>query len=291
MRSREAVWEESARDYDRFENKWHYYSRVAHGLVQPLGIRRDSRVLELASGTGACTMLLSRLCVEGQVVCVERSSKMVRIAGQNLRRESSRNVSIVEGDVGELYQLVGKMGKFDFVVCNSAFWQFPSPGRLVNSVRNLLEPEGVLAFNLPVWHGSDRDRRAYRNAVRSVLASHGINPEVFASRRRSIDYRRLLAARGFAVIRDAFYSVSMDAEEREDWRQIPAFARRWGPRKGVPSIVLAEIREEAKRRGYRPRPEIKALKNNWRLIIARSRSDRVLSTRKEPRAGVGSRVS
>ncbi len=118
-----ADWDRSAGQYDRFEKTWRYYTRVGEKLVRPLGIRADSTVLELASGTGACTVLLSRLCRDGKVVCVERSPAMIEIARENMKAAKRANVTFEQGDVGRLLELVGGR-RFEFAVCSAAFWQF-----------------------------------------------------------------------------------------------------------------------------------------------------------------------
>ena len=267
----EYIWDNSASAYFRFENKWHYYSRVAEGLVGPLRIDRDSRVLELAGGTGACTLLLSKICVSGQVVCVERSRAMLKLARRNLRRTGRSNVVFLEGDMSGLPELVRGIGKFDTIVCNAAFWQFAEKDRLLAALRSLLMPRGFLAFNLPLWGGRDKDLAARRSVMTRVMVANGIDPKRLFGTRTKVSYEKLLDRAGFEVSRDSRYSVTMMPDERKEWKRIPVFTRRWGQLGGVPPGVAAEMRRELVKLKVPLWPENKSQRNMWRLIVARAR--------------------
>lgn len=264
-----ADWDSSARDYDRFEKRWHYYSRVAEGLVRPLGIERRSRVLELASGTGACTLVISRLCPLGKVVCVERSAAMVEIAQKNMKSARRENVSFVQGDVNRLEELLGDE-KFDYAVCNAAFWQFPDVGRVEEAVRKSLTPGGIFAFNLPSLFSLNKEQLAYRDTVNEILGKHGIDRRKFWRVRKRMDYRASLGRAGFTVVEDAYYFVTVQAREMREWRNIPVFARRWGNFAGLPSDVSSEIFSAIRKKRRLLWPEDKGRRSRWRIIVSRS---------------------
>jgi len=256
--------------YDQFERKWRYYARVAEGLVRPLRIRRDSRVLELASGTGACSSVIASRCPAGEVVCIERSEAMIRFARANLKSAGLENVSFEEGDVTRLSELVKGMARFDFAVCNSAFWQFPEPRAVINALKRSLNPRGLFAFNIPFWYRSEKERQAYRKKIDEILSNHDVDPSKFWNRRQPTDYRALLRSSRMKIVRDASYAVVMRAQEREEWRRIPVFARRWGNSKDIPESVAAEIRREVRRMNLMPWPANSASRRRWHLLIARA---------------------
>jgi ubiquinone/menaquinone biosynthesis C-methylase UbiE len=261
----DANWDRSAGEYDRFEKRWHYYGRVAERLVGHLGIGADSRVLELASGTGACTLLLSRLCPEGGVVCVERSRAMVAIAKGNARAAGLENVTFLQGDARELPGLVAGMERFAFAVCNSAFWQFPEPEGVAGAVERSLSPGGLFAFNIPSLFSFTTERRAFRSTVDRILEEHGLDRSRFWRVRRRKDFRALLEGAGFEVIEDSRYYVRIGPEQAREWRRIPVFARRWGNFDGLPREASAEILEAVKeaRLGDRER------RSKWRMLVGR----------------------
>jgi len=262
------TWNTSANEYNRFEKKWHYYERVAERLVKALPTVSDSNVLELACGTGACTILLSRLAKKGRVTAIERSPAMLKLAKQNVKTARQSNVSFIHGDVRDLSALVrGK--KFDVVACNSALWQFPEQENLMRDLYVTLEEGGVLAFNIPIWFRSKKESLDYRKTVDGVLSKHNIDTAEFWRKRRPIDYPSLLSAYAFSVIKDVRYSVDMQVLERKEWRLIPIFARRWGVFRDLPKEVAHEIRREVdlKTRSW---PENRDTKSRWRLILART---------------------
>jgi len=260
-------WDGSARAYDRFEKRWHYYSRVAEGLVRPLGIERGSRVLELACGTGACTLVLSRRCPSGEVVCVERSAPMMDMARKNARSAGRENVSFVQGDVSRLPDLLAGEAKFDFAVCNSAFWQFHKSVRVGEAVRKSLKPGGVFAFNLPSLYSLTRERRLYRDAVNEILGKHGIDRRKFWQRRKREDYHASVERAGFTVVKDTHYYVVVQPREMMEWRSIPIFARRWGNFAGLPADVSAEISSMIRKRRLLW-PDDMGRRSRWRMIVS-----------------------
>lgn len=259
-----ADWEGSAREYDAFERKWGHYGRVAEKLVAPLGVRPDSRVLELASGSGACTKVLLRLCPRGAVVCVERSAAMVALAKGNLGGMGG-NLVLVHGDAADVSQLVRGYERFDFAVCNGAFWQFREPERVAESVIDRLVPGGVFAFNIPSLVGFTAQRRAYRATVDAILERRGLDNREFWKVRRRRDFAGVLEEAGFEVTRNARYSVPMYPGLEGDWRRIPVFERRWGNFRGLPEEVSSEILAAAAKVPVKLRER----RSWWRLFVGR----------------------
>jgi len=272
----DANWEGSAGQYDAFEKKWHYYARVAERLLAPLEIKPGSRALELASGTGACTSLLSRLCGDGEVVSVERSPAMVAMARGNMEASGLENVAFVNGDVAHLSALVAGMERFDYAVCNSAFWQFPEPEAVARAVAGALKPGGRFAFNIPALVSFRRERGALRATVNGILEKHGIDSRKFWRVRRRLDFRAILEGAGLEVLRDTHYYVGMTAAQGREWRRIPVFSRRWGNYSSLPPEVSAEVLEAVRK----ARPRDRDRRSRWRMIVAgRSSGRRPLSVK------------
>jgi trans-aconitate methyltransferase len=256
------LWESSAQKYNAFEQKWHYYSRVAKPLVRTLKIKDDSRILELASGTGACTILLAHKCPRGEVVCVERSKKMIAIAERNLG-SNYPNVSFIESDVSKLGEKMRK--KFAFVVCNSAFWQFREYGKLLKTLQQCLDEKGKLAFNIPFWFNSKTEERTYREGVNDIISKNGMDPSVFWSKRKAIDYADLLRENGFQILIDSRYEIKMDRKEVQQWRKIPIFSRQDRSYRDLPPKVSLEIQRWVQ--AFRKLHAEKVPKSRWRLIV------------------------
>lgn len=267
-----SIWDRSAVTYDKFERRWRHYGQVAEKLVRPLKIRPGSRILELASGTGACTLVLSRKCPDGDVVCLEASAGMVRLARKNLRDAGCRNVSLIRADVARLPKLVSQ--RFEFVICNSAFWQFANPQELLRAISKALKPGGTLAFNQPIWYRTRRGAKEFRRVVNNVLERNGIDSAHYWERRKQLNYPVLLKSCGFYHVRVTKYSVPLKAAARDEWRRIPAFRERRRDLSGIPHRVSDEIRRELRKQRQFRRPLGAVDYPTWRLIRARNRFPR-----------------
>src|SRR5579864_7579525 len=96
---------ESAPQYDAFEKKWHYYEKIAAGLVSELPVFHSANILELACGTGACTKLIARLSPRGKITALDSSKEMIRIAQGNIASLGFSNVTFLLGDVENMEDL------------------------------------------------------------------------------------------------------------------------------------------------------------------------------------------
>ncbi len=226
--AREDAWGESAKEYDTFEKRWHFYGTVADATIAQLRIEERSRVLELACGTGACTLKLANLAGTGKVVALDSSGGMLGVARENASVAGAHNVTFVQGDAREISGLLAGQ-TFDFAVCNSAFWHFPEPERVLVGLRELLTEAGAFALSLPSWvEGNEEVREALRAKTREVLLEHGVPPDAidaFALRRvrQRVDYHALFRRLGFAV-KDVPFEFEVSRESREAWRRIGVFS-------------------------------------------------------------------
>src|SRR5208283_4395776 len=112
-------------------------------MISQLLIKEDSRVLELACGTGACTLKIAKIARTGKVVALDFSEGMLRVAREN-----------------------------------AAFWHFPEPEKVLTGLRMLLTEAGEFAVSLPSWvEGSIEVRETFRAKAKEVLLKHGVSSE------------------------------------------------------------------------------------------------------------------
>lgn len=270
------VWTESARDYDSFERKWHFYSTVAEELLRNLEITPSSRVLELASGTGACTTILAARCPGGRVVGLDNSEGMLGLARENVEREGFTNVSLLISDAENLSPAL-RGQNFDVAVCNSAFWHFRDPSLVLRGLRSLLVGPRQFGLSLPSWrNGSPQRWEAHREKARELLLKYGVDAETVERRfaesaTRRTDPAELLESSGFQVTKDAPFELDFPKEARDQWRSIPAFSKlpSWrGPLfADLDPSIAAKVKEEMRewRRGVAPHLEGRS---RWRILIA-----------------------
>ena len=192
---------------------------------------------------------------------------MMDLARKNVKSAGRENVSFVQGDVSRLAELLAGEAKFDFAVCNSAFWQFPKSVQVGEAVRKSLRPGGTFGFNLPSLFSLTRERRLYRDAVNEILGEHGIDARKFWRRRKREDYHASLERAGFTVVKDTHYNVVVQAREMMEWRNIPIFARRWGNFAALPADVSAEISNAIRKRRLLW-PDDTGRRSRWRMIMS-----------------------
>lgn len=108
-------------------------------MIAALELTGAERVLEIGTGLGFQTALLSRLAAE--VVTIERWSDLAEEASQNLTRQGIANVTVLvrDGSRG-----APEHGPYDAVVVSAAFPSVPPP--LVEQLRTggrLVQPIGA----------------------------------------------------------------------------------------------------------------------------------------------------
>jgi protein-L-isoaspartate(D-aspartate) O-methyltransferase len=69
---------------------------IVAAMLQALALRGDERVLEVGTGSGYSTCLLSRLAAH--VISIERHSVLARAAAEHLRACAAQNVELMVGD-------------------------------------------------------------------------------------------------------------------------------------------------------------------------------------------------
>jgi protein-L-isoaspartate(D-aspartate) O-methyltransferase len=93
---------------------------IVAAMLEHLGIQSNERVLEVGTGSGYVTALLSLLCAE--VYSVERHAQLAASAESTLRRLEYRNVRIRVGDGSEGW---AEYAPFDAILVSAATSEMP----------------------------------------------------------------------------------------------------------------------------------------------------------------------
>jgi protein-L-isoaspartate O-methyltransferase len=133
---RPEAFDEAALDYGIFRPP--YPPKVITVVVSAGHITGESRVLEIACGTGQLTVGLAPLGCE--LLAVEMGSNLARMARQNLAPYPNARV-----DVGRYEEWVLPGNLFDAVVCASAF-HWLDPGVRFSKSADALRPGGALVI-------------------------------------------------------------------------------------------------------------------------------------------------
>jgi trans-aconitate methyltransferase len=135
----------NAEIYDRFVRERPIYQWLNRVLVDSTGnVARAERILDLACGTGATTEACLRdMEPRSVIVGVDASEEMVRLARTNII-DPRAHFEVIAAD--GLRRLTGR---FDSVVCNAAFWQFPSHDSVFAALAARTVPGTPVVFNAP----------------------------------------------------------------------------------------------------------------------------------------------
>lgn len=103
----------NAADYARHSSVQQVWARE---LVSKLGLNGTEKVLDLGCGDGKVTAEIGGLLTDGQVLGVDNSSAMIKLAREAFPREKHPNLSFMPGDANQL----SFEEQFDVVFSNAA---------------------------------------------------------------------------------------------------------------------------------------------------------------------------
>lgn len=106
------------------------------------------RILDFGCGSGASTMILSRMFPMSEIVGVELDDELIKIARERLAFYDYKNVSLYSSPSGN--ELPPDIGKFDAVIMSAVFEHLlPNERRVVMPlVWNAISPGGYLFINM-----------------------------------------------------------------------------------------------------------------------------------------------
>ncbi len=118
---------------------------------------RDDKVLEIGTGSGYLTTILSLL--SGWVMSIERIPELAEWAGENISKYNRTNIDLVIGNVNSI--CINQ--KFDLVVSTASYSREP------NFLSDLVKPGGKLIF--PLGRYPPQRLIKYKNGKREEICS------------------------------------------------------------------------------------------------------------------------
>jgi demethylmenaquinone methyltransferase/2-methoxy-6-polyprenyl-1,4-benzoquinol methylase len=110
-------------------------------ITELLKIRGDDRILDVGTGTGILIPFYERYLVEGSVVAMDHSEKMIEVARSKYPEKKHPMISYLVSDVYELQY----DSDFDLVVCYSCFPHFADQPLALKVLSRALTKGGRLA--------------------------------------------------------------------------------------------------------------------------------------------------
>ena len=116
-------------------------------VLNRAALKGNETVLDVASGNGCLVENLSDCLGKGNVIGIDRSAAMVRLARKKLIKKKAANVSIMlsTGD-----ELLFKDSTFDVVFCVSGLYHFSDPLRGLKEMKRVLKENGQLILYEPM---------------------------------------------------------------------------------------------------------------------------------------------
>ena len=137
--------------------------RIVNIILDNAGIKKGTRVLDVACGTG---VLFPDLLERGALVTgIDISAEMIKIAKTKFR---DKKIKIICGDV----ECMESEELFDSVVVYNAFPHFSDPEKLIDELAALTKPGGYLT----VAHGMSRDKIDAHHNGSARRISNGLMP-------------------------------------------------------------------------------------------------------------------
>ena len=106
-------------------------------------VGQHSRVLDLACGTGDLAFAAAARAVNGTVIGIDASARMIELARtRSVREAAANNTRFVVGDMSSLDV---ESGSIDAVTSGYGLRNVPDPERAVREIARVLKPGGVFA--------------------------------------------------------------------------------------------------------------------------------------------------
>jgi ubiquinone/menaquinone biosynthesis C-methylase UbiE len=145
------TWESAAPGWAKWEHVFAAsLSSATDALIETAGIRPGMRVLDLACGAGSQSIQAAkRVGPNGKVVASDISGSMLEHVRRNAARAGLQNIETLECAADELDET---QPPFDAAICRLGLMLFPSPRKVLETVRRVLKPGArfaALVFTTP----------------------------------------------------------------------------------------------------------------------------------------------
>ena len=99
------------------------YSIDSFLLADFCNTEKDSKILDLGSGCGIVSILLSMSCPKSQIVGIEIQKDLIQIANQNLfQNKLFGKIKFIKGDIREISRFISRE-EFEIVVANPPYYK------------------------------------------------------------------------------------------------------------------------------------------------------------------------
>lgn len=110
--------------------------------VSKLNVKPESRILDIGAGTGSVSIQISKLCLNGEVVAIEKDNEAIDLIYRNRNKFEAKNLMVIQGEALEVEKYVEPY--FDGIFVGG------SSGNIENIIKcysNKLRDNGKMVLN------------------------------------------------------------------------------------------------------------------------------------------------
>ncbi len=149
-----SIIDQQHESWNRFAAGWKKWDAVNMQFLQPVGekiikhlhLKSDSKVLDIASGTGEPGLSIAAIASQGKVTALDLSEAMLSIAEEHAAERQLRNFETQEGDISSLDFADQSI---DAISCRMGFMFFPDIPAALSEMHRVLKDGCWLAAS--VW--------------------------------------------------------------------------------------------------------------------------------------------
>ena len=158
--------------WDQFSAGWKKWDEMVLGWLAPFGeamirhanLKEDSRVLDVAAGTGEPGLSAAALVPQGHVTVTDLSERMLAAAAENAARRGLRNFETQVCDAGAL---PFADASFDAVLCRFGFMFFPEVASAAREFARVAKPGARVCA--AVWNAPEKN--AWATTIMGTIAA------------------------------------------------------------------------------------------------------------------------
>ena len=143
------------------------------GVMRKVGAAPGIKVVDMCCGDGYFTAPLSQLVRPAEVIAVDLSADMLRMAKREVAAKGADNVTYIEGNTDDLPELV--IEPVDLVIIANTFHGVPDQMEMAQAVRQVLEPGGH--FVVINWYPIPREQTQVLDMPRGPATALRMAPE------------------------------------------------------------------------------------------------------------------
>lgn len=171
-------------------------------LIHELNLKGNERVLEIGSGPGALSIELGKLLRDGEIIGIDISESMVKLATQKARELALQHVKFL---VGDALNLEFPNESFDIVVTSQLLHWIRDVCRFLSEIRRVLKADGRIGLISPTPEVYIEMRQAYQKLMKKYIKYYEgttfqemIGVRVYSEK----ETQQLLNSTGFKIVKN-----------------------------------------------------------------------------------------